>query len=199
MSRIIKKVPEKASASRTAVVLLRPSSAFYAISGLLFSALLPEAVLANNVGENFAWQFQTAGDKLNRAAIEDMRQKKQSGYYAAPVYTTNIGRQYNCSVSSVAAGSQGTTTAIGNSPTSTGHSASSIGNADTSTMQPGNNSSGGTLTGSQNTKGEVESSASGEVETIVDGNSYQTLNTDQQNSGNQAASVSDSHACQFAQ
>lgn len=178
---------------------LQGSLALGALSALLGCAIAPACALANNIGENVAWQFQTTGDKLNRAAIEDMRQKKQSGYYAAPVYTTNIDRQYNCSVSSVAAGSQGSSTAIGNSPTSTGHSASSLGNTDTSTVQPGNNSVGGTLSGTQSNTGEVESSASGEVETIVDGNSYQTLNTDQNNSGNQSASVTASNACTFAQ
>lgn len=168
------------------------------MAALVATAIAPQAVLANSVGENVAWQFQTSADKINRAAIEDIRQKKQSGYYAAPVYNTTIDRQYNCNVSSVAAGSQGTSTAIGNSPSSAGHSASSTGNTDTASLTPGFGASTSSLSGSQTNAGEVNAGASGSVETVVDGNSYQTLNTTQDNSGAQSASVSASNACQFA-
>ena len=156
-----------------------------------------QPALANNVGENGAWQFETTADKANRAYLEDMRQKKQSGYYAAPVYNTYIDKQYNCSVSSLATGSQGTSTAIGNSPTSTGHSTNSIGNTDTTNLNPGIGQQTSAVTGTQGNTGEVSASASGEVETSVNGNTYQTLNTNQQNSGSQSAQVSASNACQF--
>ena len=50
------------------------------ISGVLVLALLsPTAALANNVGENVGWQFQTTADKVNKAYLEDLRQKKQNG------------------------------------------------------------------------------------------------------------------------
>lgn len=155
----------------------------------------PTLVSANNVGENAGWQFHTTADKVNRAAVEDMRQKKQSGYYAAPVYNTFIDRQYNCNVSSLAAGSQGTSTAVGNSPTSSGHSTSALGNSDTATLNTGD--SAGTINGTQKNSGAVRAGSSGEVETIVDGNTYQTLNNTQDNSGSQTATVSASNACQF--
>jgi len=161
------------------------------------AVLVLQPAFANNVGENGAWQFDSTADKANKAYLEDMRQKKQSGYYAAPVYNTYIDRQYNCSVSSLATGNQGTSTAIGNSPTATGHSSSATGNTDTTNVVPGIGQQTSSVTGTQGNSGEVGASSSGEVETSVNGNSYQTLNTDQQNSGAQSANVSASNACQF--
>lgn len=155
------------------------------------------SALANNVGENYSWQFETTNDKVNRAYLEDMRQKKQSGYYAAPVYNTYIDRQYNCSVSSSALGNQSSSTAIGNSPTASGHNASSTGNTGTTDVQQGSSPTTSSVSGSQSNTGEVESSASGEIETTVRGDTYQALNSDQNNSGDQSASVTASNACQF--
>lgn len=152
---------------------------------------------ANNVGENFAWQFETTNDKVNRAYLEDLRQKKQAGYYAAPIYNTYIDRQFNCSVSSSAVGNQGTSTAIGNSPTASGHNASSIGNTDTTDVWQGSAPTTSGVSGTQTNAGEIESNASGEIETSVRGDAYQTLNTEQVNSGDQSASVASSNACQF--
>ncbi len=37
--------------------------------------------MANNVGENSAWQFQTSADKANQAAIQDMVQRRKAGSY----------------------------------------------------------------------------------------------------------------------
>ena len=158
-----------------------------------------QMAFANNLGENYAWQFQTTGDKVNRAYLEDMRQKKQSGYYAAPIYNTYIDTQYNCSVSSSATGNDSATTAIGNSPTASGHDASSVGNTDTTDFQQqGSSSATNNVSEQQNNTGKIVSRASGEIETTVRGDTFQTLNTDQVNSGDQSASVSGSNACQFA-
>lgn len=159
-------------------------------------AQAPVAV-ANGVGENAGWQFQTEADRANKAFIEDMRQKAKNGYYAAPVYNTYIDRQYNCSVSSTALGNQGTSNAVGNSPTASGHSTDAIGNTDTSRVDQGVGDPTSNITGSQLNKGEVEAGASGEVETNVRGDTFQTLNTQQDNSGAQAANVNGSNACQF--
>jgi hypothetical protein len=157
-----------------------------------FAIMASQPSLANNVGENVGWQFQTSGDKANQTFIEEVRQKKMNGYYASPIYNTNIDRQFNCSVSSVSTGNQGTSTAIGNSPSSSGHSTSSTGNSDSSSI-----AQGGSISSSQQADGEVEAGASGNVSTGVDGNTYQTLNTDQQNTGAQTSSVAASSACQF--
>lgn len=162
----------------------------------LLIAHAPVAV-ANGVGENASWQFQTEADRANKAFIEDMRQKAKNGYYAAPIYNTYIDRQYNCSVSSTALGNQGTSNAVGNSPSAGGHSTNATGNADASSVGQGIGDQTSDITGSQVNKGEVEAGASGEVETSVRGDTFQTLNTQQDNSGAQAANVNGSNACQF--
>lgn len=90
---------------------------------------IPTAAIANNLGENAGWQFSTTADKVNMAYLEDLRQKNLNGYYAAPVYTTNIARQYNCSIASTATGNQASNSTVGNSPSTTGHSSSATGKA----------------------------------------------------------------------
>ena len=170
-------------------------SMFLSISAL--AIIGPSPAFANNIGENGAWQFETMNDKAARAAIEDMRQKKAGGYYAAPIYNTNIARQFNCSVTSLATGNQGTSTAVGNSPSSSGNSAASTGNSARSIQDQGGGAQSGSLASSQRNAGEVASRASGGVSTSVDGNTYQAINTDQTNSGNQASAVTSSNACQF--
>lgn len=148
--------------------------------------------LANNIGENGAWQFETATDMANRAALENMRQQRASGYYSAPHYTTNIGQQFNCSLASVATGNQGSVSATGNSPSTAGNSSSSTGNA-SSTSAFG--ASG--VTGNQQNGGSVGSWASGGVSASVRGDSFQALNTTQTNSGAQTSGVTGSDACKF--
>jgi len=172
----------------------RPALTVFAV---LLGVVLPGAAVANNVGESIAWQFETTADKLNRAAIEDLRLKRLSGYYAAPIYNTYIDRQYNCSVTSTATGNDSVKSAVGNSPSSGGNSASALGNNDSTSMSPGFGSQGSSVTGNQTNEGEVESSARGNVSTSVRGDTFQTLNTAQDNSGNQSANVSASNACQF--
>ncbi|MDD3800048.1 MAG: hypothetical protein PHE36_12815, partial [Novosphingobium sp.] len=101
-----------------------------AITTAIVLAALPPAAMANNVGENYAWQFQTTADKANQAAILDLIEKKKSGYYSPPIttYITSIDRQYNCTVGATATGNQGTNTNLANSPTTTGPSSSATGN-----------------------------------------------------------------------
>lgn len=163
----------------------------------LLGAVSPGAAIANNVAENMAWQFETTADKLNRAAIEDLRLKRLSGYYAAPIYNTYIDRQFNCSVTSTATGNDSVKSAVGNSPSSGGNSASALGNNDSTSMASGLGSQDSSVSGKQSNEGEVESSARGDVSTSVRGDTFQTLNTAQDNSGNQSANVSASNACQF--
>lgn len=168
------------------------------VSGSVLLALLgAQPVFANNIGENVAWQFETPADKANRAFIEDMRLKRQSGYYAAPVYTTNIDKQYNCSVSSLATGNQSSSTAIGNSPTTSGNSSSSVGNANTNDVAAATAVTGVDVTGFQENHGEVESTSAGAVSAAVRGDAFQTLNNDQQNTGAQSATINGSTACQY--
>jgi len=154
---------------------------------------------ANNVGENGAWQFQSTADKVNRAALEDMRQKRSNGYYSAPVYNTTIERQYNCSVSAASTGSSASSTAIGNSPSTTGNSASSMGNSASTSVTQGNPADGlsNSVFDRQTNTGSVGSAAVGDTSARVSGDTSQVLNTSQNNSGNQSSSVTGSSACQF--
>lgn len=164
------------------------------ITGAIALMLGASPVLANNVGENTAWQFQTSADKVNQAVIQDMIQKRKTGYYAAPVYTTNIERQYNCNVSASAQGNQGTNNTIANSPTTSGASANSTGN-DNETHVDGPGS--GSATSGQDNSGSVRSSIDGSTIIRVRGSADQALNSEQTNSGNQYASVDGASACQF--
>lgn len=167
---------------------------FVLLSGALSLAFVTTPALANNIGENGAWQFQTSADKVNQAAIQDMIQKRKNGYYASPVYTTNIQRQYNCNVAATSQGNQGTNSTIANSPTTSGNSASAIGNNnDTSLGGHG----GGVATSDQTNAGSVGSSVNGSTSTSVHGSADQALNSNQTNSGNQYANVEGSSACAF--
>ncbi|WP_298195240.1 hypothetical protein [Novosphingobium sp.] len=169
------------------------------ISGALILALLaPTSALANNLGENVGWQFQTTTDKVNKAYLEDLRQKKANGYYAAPVYNTYIDRQYNCSVAATATGNQSSTSAVANSPSTTGHSSSSTGNDSSTSLTSASTTALASTSTDQLNAGSVSSGASGDISTSVRGDNYQALNTSQTNSGNQTASVTGSTACQYS-
>jgi hypothetical protein len=149
---------------------------------------------ANNVGENAAWQFQTSADKVNQAAVQDMIQKRKSGYYAAPVYTTNIDRQFNCNVTASALGNDGTNSTIANSPSTTGASSTSVGNDNATQVRGGDGSLADTA---QTNTGSVGSFVRGSTNTNVEGWSRQALNSDQRNTGDQSAQVTGSSACAF--
>ena len=151
------------------------------------------AVSANNVGENSAWQFQTSADKANQAAVQDMIQRKKAGSYGAASTTSNtyIGRQYNCDVSATAQGNQGSNSTVANSPSTSGAAANSTGNANTGY------GGAGTVTTGQANSGAVGSSVNGSTTSNVQGYATQALNSNQQNTGNQSASVSGSSACAF--
>lgn len=156
------------------------------------------SALANNLSENFAWQFESMADKANKAFIEDMRQKKKSGYYSAPIYNTTIDRQYNCSVSSLATGNQSTSSAVGNAQTTSGAGTSATGNSDTTEVTQGYSATSPTVNGTQWNSGAVTASTHGDVSARAHVHSFQALNTEQTNSGNQHASIRDSNACNFA-
>jgi len=153
--------------------------------------------LANNVGENYSWRFQSTADKVNQAAVQDMVQKKKGGYYSAPVYTTNIDRQYNCNVAASAQGNQGTNATTANSPSTDGAKSDATGNANASDVTGGFGANGGAKNDQDNT-GPVGSSVWGGTSTNVTGWASQALNSEQTNSGDQSANVSGSTGCKFA-
>ena len=155
----------------------------------------PAPVLANNYGESLGWQFKTSTDRANQAAVLDMIGKRRGGYYAAPIYTTNIARQYNCSVTATATGNSGAQTALANSPTVTGATSTATGNESATTVGDGHGTS---VDGAQSNNGAVSSGVTGATVTNVHGTAWQALNSDQTNSGNQTAGVQGSNACAFA-
>ena len=159
------------------------------------ATLLASPAFANGPCENIGWQFQTSADKVNQAAVQDMIQKRKSGYYAAPVYNTNIERQYNCNVAATSQGNQGTNSTIANSPSTSGNSASAIGNSNDTNV--GGYRGGSLADSDQNNSGSVGSSVNGSTSTSVRGSASQALNSDQTNSGDQYANVEGSSACQF--
>lgn len=154
--------------------------------------------LANNVGENVAWQFDTASDQAVKLQMEEVRQRRLNGYYSAPIYNTYIEDQYNCAVNSTATGNDSTSDAVANSPSTSGHNTNSTGNANDTSYSGGGLGDGSTESTSQDNQGNVSAGSSGSMSTDVRGDNFQALNTDQNNSGNQSAAINGSYACQFA-
>lgn len=167
--------------------------ALFALAASVTVAPLP--VLANNYGESLGWQFKTSADRANQAAVLDMIQKRRGGYYAAPTYTTNVDRQYNCSIASTATGNNGAQTALANSPTVSGATSTATGNS--STTDVGGGRSGSTINGQQGNSGAVSSGVIGGTSADGRGTAWQALNSTQTNSGDQTAGVQGSAACAF--
>ena len=166
------------------------------VLGAFSMAAMASSAAANNVGENYAWQFPTTADKLNQALILDIIEKKRSGYYAPPTYITNIDRQYNCNVSSTATGNQGTNTNLANAPTTSGNGSTATGNNSESEIDGWKGDSD--ITTGQDNDGHVHSVSRGNVRSNVEGSPEQALNSEQTNTGNQTATVNGSTACNFA-
>ncbi len=173
-------------------ILVRSRAA--ALAALAASLAPAQPALANNFSESLAWQFMTPGDLAAQAALRDMLERKRGGGYATPSYTTNIERQFNCSIAATATGNNGAQTAIANSPAVTGANASSTGNANSSAI---GGRSGSGITNGQSNAAAVSSSVTGGTTSAVNGDARQALNSDQTNSGNQSANVRDASACAF--
>lgn len=155
----------------------------------------PQVASANNYDESLAWQFRTSTDRANQAAILDLIEKHRGGYYAAPIYTTNIARQYNCSIAATATGNSGAQTALANSPSVTGATSTATGNDNRTNVAVDRSSAG--VDGAQANSGTVSSGVTGSTGASVRGEASQALNSTQSDSGNQAATVERSNACAF--
>lgn len=178
--------------------------------------------MANGPGENSPWQFQTSQERVNKAAITDMVEKKRAGYYdsfkTVYNYNTYIERQVNCSVSALTNGNTGTNgmNAATSSPTvSNSGSTSSDTGANTASnglSQAGltgvllasneSNTPTGTLSSGQSNTGALTSGVSASSTSAATGAvganggvSDQVLNSQQSNSGMLTASISSSTAC----
>lgn len=166
-----------------------------AITGAACVAAISPPAAAQDVSENRAWQFETPQEQAARAATLDIMMKRRGGIYAAPIYNTTIARQYNCSVSASAVGNSDSQAANANSPTVTGTSSAATGNI--GTTQNGADTGDSTIDVAQRNTAPIGSSAAGSTTTTISGASQQALNSEQENSGDQRASVRDSTACGF--
>jgi hypothetical protein len=168
-----------------------------------FSAI-PGQAFAGGQSENVPWGGEAANEKANERAIranrEDMRMKRTSGFYSAPnTYTTTIGTQYNCSINASASGNGGSNSASANSAYATGSTGIATGNQTTSNVDPASSGDPAVLNNGQENTGAVSSSATGDGSSSASNNtSSQVLNTNQQNSGTQYATVDGATACTFA-
>ena len=162
----------------------------------LLVALPAETAWAGNYGESVAWQFQTTNDKANLAFIQDLILKRQSGYYAPPIYTTNIDRQFNCNVTASSVGNNGTNSTVANSPSTSGANADATGNSNSTDIH-GGSTPGSAVNGTQGNSGQISSTINGGTKSYVRGDAWQALNSTQTNSGNQTSNVNGSTACTF--
>lgn len=156
---------------------------------------------ANGIGENTAWQFQTTAELANRAYIEDLRRKQQTGFYNAPTYNSFIENQnnFNCSNTATASGIGGSNTATANTPNSTGASGNAVGSQSSATVSALQQPFETVLNNGQENWGLVGSEVMGDSIASASGNlTRQILNTNQENLGIQDSSINGSSACAFA-
>jgi len=179
---------------------------------------------ANGLGENGSWQFQTSQDKVNKGAIVDLMERKKGGFYdsfkTTINNTTNIDKQFNCSVGATTTGNAGSNgmTATTSSPSVSNPSTTSAGTtantASNGVSQGGsgrvlvagaggvvnppqavvdsNQANSGTL--SSGISGSSTNSTTGAI-SADGGRTDQALNSLQSNSGTQTASIQGSTAC----
>ena len=188
--------------------------------GLLFvMCVMPLAAQANGYGESGSWGFQTNQDKVNKAYVLDMIEKKKNGYYNAIKstynYNTYIDKQVNCTLSAVTTGTSGTngleastsspvlnntgTTAASGAANSASNGLSQAGLTgifNTNATPPGSISSGQSSSGALNSSvsGSSNSASTGQV-AANGGMTDQVLNSQQSNSGVLTSSISSSSAC----
>ena len=186
---------------------------------LYLVCVLPLAVQANGYGESGSWGFQTNQDKVNKAYVLDMIEKKKNGYYNAIKstynYNTYIDKQVNCSLSAVTTGTSGSngleastsspvlnntgTTAASGAANSASNGLSQAGLSgvfNTNATPPGSISSGQSSSGALNSSvsGSSNSASTGQV-AANGGVTDQVLNSQQSNSGVLTSSISSSSAC----
>ena len=161
---------------------------------------LPAMTQANGPGENVAWQFQTTAEATNRAYLEEMRLKREGGFYNAPQYNTFIDTQnnYNCSNSASSAGNGGSNSAVANTPNATGANGNATGNQNSNAASGDDRPYSAVLNSVQDNWGPVVSDVMGDTFSAASGNATrQILNTNQENTGRQTATIVGSNACAF--
>ena len=173
---------------------LRRPAVLSGLAILLSLIFCVDNALAYGNAESYGYQFSTSNDKVNQAVVKDTIQKHNSGYYAAPIYTTNIARQFNCNVTASSTGNQGTNSTMANSPSTNGANSNAAGSTSASSIEgTGTNTSAST----QANYGAVGSRINGSTSSSLHGTATQALNSKQSNGGDQTASVGTSSACMF--
>lgn len=183
------------TATRSTAPRIYPSLRVIGALVLALPGIAAAPASANNYGESASWQFATPNDIAAQATLRDLIERRRGGVYAAPVYTTHIDRQYNCSIAATATGNSGIQSAVANSPTVTGATSTATGNSNASSVT-GDGSSPDVSSGQLN-GGAVSSTLAGSTTTNVSGSPWQALNSNQTNSGDQSASIRASSACAF--
>jgi hypothetical protein len=165
--------------------------------------------------EGAPWQFQTSADRVNKAAVNDMLEKKKGGYYDAfqvnnqyqYQYATTIDRQVNCNFTPSSSGNASSLgqDASASSPgvtASSGNTADATGNSNASS---GSLNQGGAVASDQSNTGQVSASVSASTSSTemapinaADGRNQQDASVSQVNSGSQSTTVSGSSACAFS-
>jgi hypothetical protein len=170
----------------------------------------PEIAGASGLGESRPWQFQTTGDKANKAAVVDLIERKRGGFYDGFNTYTYIGSQLNCTNSANATaniaenGQAGPRTESNGQPTiesiTQANAASTsadvngpLQTTDDTVSQDGQQSnSGDQLTDVS------ENFLDTGLGSVRNGSTQQDIENDQFNSGNQDAAIDTSTACNFA-
>lgn len=166
-----------------------------AVFALALSASTSPPAFANNYGESASWQFAGPQDLAAQAAARDLIERRRGGVFAAPIYNTQIDRQYNCSIAATATGNSGVQSAVANSPSVSGATSNATGNSNATGV---GEAGGATRVGNgQLNGGAITSSVLGGTGATVRGTAWQALNSTQSNSGDQTASVHGANACAF--
>lgn len=160
---------------------------------------------ANGLEESYAWKFRSDFDRSALAATLDMIERKKGGFYDGfdtivnNVSATNIGTQINCGNTSNAIGNEADNGQSGNAP-NVDAQISNTADAKGSESNGQTSGDGGSIGSTQTNSGSVTSGSGGNVSSLATGSvgggeTNAVLNNDQNNSGSQSASVSDSIAC----
>lgn len=176
----------------------------------LVLTVYPLIVDANGLSESRPWQFQTTGDKANKAAVVDLVERKKGGFYDGFNTYTYIGNQVNCTNSANATaniaenGQSGPRTESNGQPTiealtQANADSTSAGvngpllDTDETISQNGNQSNSG-----DQITDVTESFLDTSLGSVRNGSTQQDIENDQFNSGNQDAAIDTSTACNFA-
>jgi len=189
-------------------IKLHRARAVFALAVIWAPVLGAAPAFADNYGEDNSWQFETSADMANESAIAAMIQEKRGGEFTKDptTYSTSnsdptiIENQTNCTVESTATGNAGDNTEGGNSASASGAQASSVGNANSNTLDgEGGTSAAGSLVNDPANSGSIGSTASGNTTgSDASGTISEALNSSQTNAAAQNSSQTGNIACKVS-